>query len=165
MSQNNMPSAKSLSRLRWLYETLDYDVSECFYYVDPVDANFDTYSIQFVLLLKDICSGIDSLLCHWYENKGGKEGWPKFPDYYSHLTKMKFLGEDWDAEINMHKGLWLTKNPELTIKPLGEWIGGSSPSWWQEHQKIKHQFSDETFSKEPEEHLVFSGSILHTPAR
>jgi len=147
MSPKEPPFTKSLSKLCWLYETLDYDVSECFYYVEPVKTNFGTYSIQFVLLLKDICGGIDSLLHYWYKYKGGKKGKPKFPDYYGHLTKRKFLGEDYHAEINMHKGLWLTKNPGLIITPLGEWIGGKSPSWWEEHQKIKHQFGVRNFSK------------------
>jgi hypothetical protein len=115
----------------WYYfAALSEDVQRTARFVEPIQDNFKTYSIEFARLYLAICSEIDviaKLLCHQVN--------PQAPvkriDDYRPVILAKY--PDFPlVEVNFQQS-------ELLLTPWEQWGNGKNPAWWGRHNNVKHQ--------------------------
>lgn len=123
---------------RRVYGMLEDEVLDCYRYVEPAPDNFDAYSLQFYRLHLDICRQIDSFfkyLLRIYELWPEGEDEAKYGDYCPIVEKCDLREETVYLLVR-----------DLKLCPFREWEKNKSPSWWSDHNKLKHDM-EEHFKK------------------
>jgi len=115
----------------WHYfVALSEEVQRTARYVEPTQENFKTYSVEFARLYLAICSEIDvvsKLLCHKANPAAKLNG----INSYRPIIVAKF--QDFPSvEVRIPQS-------ELLIIPWGDWRNGKNPTWWGQHNKVKHE--------------------------
>ncbi|MGD8563775.1 MAG: hypothetical protein PVG03_14630 [Desulfarculaceae bacterium] len=120
-----------MSLPHWEYFlALDSDLAKCARYVEPVEDNYSTYSIEFARLILTAGSEIDVVAKELCEEIGEKLEKETIGEYckvikgkYPKITNCVASIPRW--EINN----W---------KPWKDWRPKKSPSWWEVYQDVKH---------------------------
>lgn len=113
---------------------IEADFTECCKYVEPVQKNSHTHSIEFYRLHQDICREIDSLfkfLLREYHKWPEDLENPRINDY---LPLKDELGLGWQE-------VWTT-NHEFKVKPFEDWEEHKAPDWWTAHNNLKHDIAE-----------------------
>ncbi len=132
----------SLRLFRALYRALDSDLATCYRYVEPVEANAETFSTEFMRLHAQACMGLGSLLDLWYErllrDNPEKKNRPGITDYFPLLQDRLLL-------IDPSRDLEVRGNPAYLVRPFRDWSAKIAPKWWSDYNDTKHHFTLETF--------------------
>jgi len=120
-------------------------------FIEPVNANFSTYSLELVNVLQSVCSELDvffKVVCGF--NQTDRKS---MNDYYA-IVNQKYSGLKQQI-VRIHG---------MEIKPFENW-NESQPSqslnWWQAYNDIKHGRVD-NFSKATLENVIYALSALYT---
>jgi hypothetical protein len=115
----------------WRYFlTLEQDLERTTRFVEPVQANFRTFSTEFARLILATCSEVEivaKVLC----GKIGSTQKIENIDDFRHVILGKYPNF---PAIKVHVPRF-----SLMMKPWKEWATGVNPGWWREHQQVKHQ--------------------------
>jgi len=115
----------------WRYFlTLEQDFERTTRFVEPVAANFSTFSIEFARLLLATCSEIDvvaKVFCQAFN-----------------ATPMPSKIDGYRVAISSQFPQFHTLKVELPrfaidFQPWLSWGSGTNPSWWTDHNKVKHE--------------------------
>lgn len=117
--------------LHWNYFiALEADMLRMARYVEMNKDNYNTYSIELVRLYLSACSEVDVVagqLCRAVDSRKR----PRSIDAYRQVLRPAFP-EIEHAEVRIPRY-------GLVLRPWENWKGDTSPQWWSEHQKVKHQ--------------------------
>jgi hypothetical protein len=138
-----------MSLEHWKYFTaLEHDLHTIARYVEPAPANYGTFSVELTKLFLNSCSEVEvvcKLLC-----ARDAPGSPahKMDDYRSALH-LKYP--------QLNAGKVETPGFGITLVPWSTWGSGANPSWWGEHNDVKH-------SRHMHFNLANLGNALHAMA-
>lgn len=110
------------------------DVKRTARFVEPVQENFKTFSIEFARLYLAIGSEIDvvaKLLCKKIDPMAKLSG----PKININTYRQIILGKFPD----LPKVETVFPRSSLTLIPWQEWANGSNPNWWERYNKVKHE--------------------------
>jgi hypothetical protein len=120
----------STSKIHWTYFTaLEQDVETLARYVEPVTANFDTYSLEICRILFSACAECEVVLKMLAARNGTNterynienlraDITTQFPDFVNEKVYLRRYG--------------------LELDPWTNWRSGTSPDWWTAYNKVKH---------------------------
>ena len=125
---------QSNSLIHWNYFlALEADLERLSRFIEFVEQNFSTFSIEIARLLQSACSEVD-VLAH------------QLCVHYEHSTKADSIDE--------YRGVLRREIPELestivevpryglSLTPWSNWQSEDTPIWWSDHNKVKHGRSD-----------------------
>ncbi len=129
---------------------LEQDVERTTRFVEPAQANYRTYSIEFARLIISTCSEADvvaKVLCTQIAPSARAENIDQyratilnqFPQFHAAVVRVPRFG--------------------LAMRPWDEWGRGENPGWWRDHQLVKHR-RHENFAKADLEHCIVSAAGL-----
>jgi hypothetical protein len=116
------------------YNTIERDLVRLFEYVEPADANLSTYSHRIYELFLRACTEFEAnckgiLSANAYAKSGN---W-NIADYYRINSSSRL--SDYDLRIAFwHDG-------DKVLRPFSDWATGSSVSWYQDYNAVKHNRS------------------------
>ena len=128
---------------------LEEDLIQISRFID-FSGNSDTYSIEIAKLYLSACSEIDvvmKMLCKKVIGNKKIEGINK---YYNPITGQFKEFVNFEVTIPKHN---------LIYQPWKDWTSNSSPSWWSDYNKVKHQ-RDTNYEKSNLNNLINSMSGL-----
>ncbi|MGH7380973.1 MAG: hypothetical protein ACREKR_01905 [Candidatus Methylomirabilales bacterium] len=135
----------------WRYfQTLEEDIEKTTRFVEPVSANFKTYSVEFVRLILSICSEVDvvaKVLCALIDPTRTVNDM----DDYRLVITTKYP--------KLHTTKVSIDRFGLTFEPWKEWGNGVNPGWWRDHQQVKHR-RHEAFALADFEHCLNAAAGL-----
>jgi hypothetical protein len=105
---------------------LEKDLETIFKFIEPVEENMTTYSLENVRLYLSICSEIDILF---------KQILPKNPkniDEYQARIIEKYGDKFYNQKVKIEKYDIIAKSPWVNFKD------NKNPDWWTSYNKIKH---------------------------
>lgn len=120
----------SATKIHWTYFTaLEQDVETLARYVEPVQANFDTYSLEICRILFAACAECEVVLKMLAARNGANterydindlrhDITNQFPDFVQEKVYFRRYG--------------------LELDPWANWRSGNSPDWWGAYNKVKH---------------------------
>ena len=117
------------------YHLLEQDLVRIFEYVEPADANLDTYSHQLYALLLRACTEFESNARAILQSNGySRSGNWTLTDYYKINSATRL------SEYTLTLPMW--DGAAGTVKPFDTWNGGShSLPWYQAYNAVKHDRS------------------------
>jgi hypothetical protein len=135
----------------WRYFiSLEKDLEATFRYVEPVPANYGTYSIEFTRIILTACSEVDVLAKVLCESvKPGSD--PKNINDYRAIITQRFPKF---STVKVLVPLF-----SLALEPWKEWGQSATPGWWVDHNKVKHR-RHEHFARADLQHAVVSLGAL-----
>lgn len=121
----------SKSLIHWNYFlALERDLETTSRYIEFIEANFETYSIELAHLLLASSSEIDVVIKGLCALIAPGEKRENIDDYRkiikSHLPE--FIDES--IFINRYG---------ISLKPWDNWLGEVNPNWWRSYNKVKHE--------------------------
>lgn len=126
-----MNIACSTTKAHWNYFlALERDLEVATRYVEFVEENMSTYSIEFAHLLFAAASEVDviaKLLCKHFAQDLPRRN---MDDYRSALSTQ--LPELATMKVQIPRY-------GLTATPWGSWTDGQNPDWWRCYNKVKHE--------------------------
>jgi hypothetical protein len=132
----------ALRTLRSLYNLYEEDVLTCLRFIEPTIQNMRVHSLELYQLHIKICAAITSLFNLWYVQKGWRPkhgGNPNITDFYPLLN-------DSELCIEIQKGLALSSNTDIIVRPLSEWSEEeNTPSWWKDYNLTKHELNSSSY--------------------
>jgi hypothetical protein len=120
-----------MAQEHWRYFiALEHDLEATTRFVEPAGDNFKTYSVEFARLFLATCSEID-VVCKVLCTQINPPSKPAKIDQYRPIILAKYPKFH---TIEVHV-------PRYTamIPPWRDWGAGKNPSWWKEHQLVKHK--------------------------
>ena len=144
----------SKSLIHWNYFlALERDLETTSRYIEFIEANFKTYSIELAHLLLASSSEIDVVIKGLCALIAPGEKRENIDDYRkiikSHLPE--FIDES--IFINRYG---------ISLKPWDNWLGEVNPNWWRSYNKVKHE-RDIYFDQANLENVIRSmGALLIT---
>lgn len=115
----------------WQYfVSLEADLEATVPFVEPVEANFQTYSIEFAKILLSASSEVD-VVCRVLAKSINQAVRPQ--------------------NMDQHRKAILTKYPKFpntkvlvpryghTLTPWKSWLAGHNPEWWTSYNDVKHR--------------------------
>lgn len=102
-------------------------------FVEPAQANFKTYSIEYARLYLAIGSEIDvvaKLLCEKIERTAKLPERPAIDNFRSIIVP-KFPGLP-SVQVEVPRA-------EISLVPWQEWANGKNPDWWRRYNDVKHK--------------------------
>jgi hypothetical protein len=144
----------SKSLIHWNYFlALERDLETTSRYIEFIEANFKTYSIELAHLLLASSSEIDVViksLCALIAPGEKREN----IDDYRNIIK-SHLPEFIDESIFINRY-------GISLKPWDNWLGEVNPNWWRSYNKVKHE-RDIYFDQANLENVIRSmGALLIT---
>jgi len=146
---------QSDSLLHWNYFlALEADVERLARYVELVEQNFSTFSIEIGRLLQSACSEVDVLahqLCVHFDPNTNAE---KMDEYRCILRRQTPELETTIVQVPRYG---------LSLTPWSNWQSDRTPNWWSDHNKVKHRRT-ENFGRANIKNLLnaSAGSLLLT---
>ncbi|WP_104035145.1 hypothetical protein [Vibrio jasicida] len=113
--------------------SLESDFINTIEYVELSEANSETHSIVYTKLLLAICSEVDvvaKLVCKKIEQSSTASN---IGAYRSEIT---------NKYQSFHTVECLIPRYDMVISPWLAWSGNGNPSWWKEHNDVKHSRSE-----------------------
>jgi len=110
--------------------SLEKDFIETIEFVEIDTANDGAFSVAYTKLMLAICSEVDvvaKLVCKKIDSTSSARN---IDEYRQEIT---------GKYPNFHTVESMIPRYGLNIKPWSSWSGDDSPSWWQAHNKVKHQ--------------------------
>lgn len=128
------------------YRILEKDIISLFEYIEPADANLNTYSYRIYELLLRASTEFELnakkiLTANGYT----RAGYWNVTDYYKINTATRL------DEYRLFINVWA--NGKKEIRPLLEWSVGHSLSWYQDYNLVKHNRHDQ-FAKASLDNLL-----------
>lgn len=120
----------------WSYFiNLEKDFEKLTHYIEPSQRNFSVYSFELNKIILLACSEFEVLCKELCESiyPDQQEDYVKI-DHLKHLLYKKYPSID-DVQIRLPR-------TGLTIRPLSAWGKGHQPSWWKNHNAVKHDRFD-----------------------
>lgn len=127
-------------KLYWRqYQMIERDVIETNDYVTIDVKNYGTFSAQYVKILLNVCSEIDSLLVQMRQLIAQK--YPACDIDVKDISILKKIEAVKVEYVDLNKMTVITKRPYDVIKvlPFVKFDEKSSDVWWQDYNKVKHQ--------------------------
>jgi hypothetical protein len=119
-----------LANEHWRYFlALEQDLEATTRFVEPVTANFATFSIEFTRLLLSLCSEIDVVAKVLCQKVAPNSKADNIEDYRMALST---------AFPKFHTIEVLGTRFGLRTTPWRSWGSGTHPAWWRDHQNVKH---------------------------
>jgi hypothetical protein len=143
----------SKSFIHWNYFlALESDLENVSRYIEFIDANFDTYSIELAHLLLASSSECDVVLKELCALLSPNERGRKDINFYRSVIKSnlpEFINEP--IFINHYN---------ISVKPWDNWNGDNNPYWWTSYNHVKHKRS-QCFKEASLRHTISSiGGLL-----
>ena len=143
----------SKSFIHWNYFlALESDLENVSRYIEFIDANFDTYSIELAHLLLASSSECDVVLKELCVLLSSEEKGRNDINFYRRVIKSKlpeFINEP--IFINRYS---------ISVKPWDNWNNDKNPYWWTSYNKVKHE-RNMHFDKASLRHTISSiGGLL-----
>lgn len=122
----------SKSFIHWNYFlALESDLENVSRYIEFIDANFNTYSIELAHLLLASSSECDVVLKELCALLSPKEKGRKDINFYRRVIKSnlpEFINEP--IFINRYS---------ISVKPWDNWNNDTNPYWWKSYNNVKHE--------------------------
>lgn len=116
----------------WRYFlSIEGDLEKTTRYVEPVQANYKTYSIEFARILISAGSEIDVVskaLCKKIEPDSGKNANDNINAYRRVITHPYRI---YDKKVTIPRN-------KMSFAPWDEWRGEANPGWWRAYNEVKH---------------------------
>ena len=139
----------------WRYFlALEEDVERTTRFVEPHQANYRTFSIEFARLLLSTCSEIEvvaKVLCEAIAPGAQAENM----DHYRSTIGSRYPKLH-TVNVRVHRF-------GLAMEPWKEWGNGQNPGWWRDHQKVKHS-RHLHYALADLEHCVVAAAALYSLA-
>ncbi|OYZ21763.1 MAG: hypothetical protein B7Y39_08655 [Bdellovibrio sp. 28-41-41] len=121
------------------YKLIEDDLLSICEFIEPTDANKETYSHRIYELFLRVCTEFEShakerLIHYGYPKALSTPNDLKINDYKTLYTDNNFLGDRLSAEI----GLKFWSPSMIYITPFQDWINGNRLSWYQAYNDVKH---------------------------
>lgn len=129
---------------------IERDVERTTRFVEPAEANYRTYSIEFARLIISTCSEADVVAKVLCEAIAPGKSAKKIDDY-----RATILGQF----PRFHESVVRIPRFGLAMRPWDEWGRSENPGWWRDHQLVKHR-RHENFAKADLEHCIVSAAGL-----
>jgi len=125
---------QSESLLHWNYFiALEADLESLARFIEFVEQNFSTFSIEIARLLQSACSEVDVLahqLCVHFEPSTKAES----IDQYRSILRREIP--------ELESTIVQVPRYGLSLTPWSNWQSNGTPSWWSDHNKVKHRRSE-----------------------
>lgn len=140
------------SLFHWNYFiALEHDLVECSRYVEFSRKNIHTYSIEFAHLLFASCSEVDVILKKMCKAIAPNQNVSSIHSYRQIvLNRFPQLRNE---QVNVDRF-------GINFKPWLKWQPDSSPLWWQNYNKVKHQRDDYFYKADLNSVLRSMGALL-----
>lgn len=112
------------------YESLDDDLLSLSRIIDFSKENFQTHSVHLTRMYLSVCSEVDvvsKLLC---SRVAPKKKARTIDEYRSVITG--FYPKLYDVKVSLPAH-------DIEFQPWIDWATGVNPSWWTNHNKVKHE--------------------------
>jgi hypothetical protein len=126
-----MTISRSKTYIHWNYFlALEEDLDRLSRYVDLADGNDSTYSIEIARLFLAASSEVDVVLKQLARKINSSSKADNINKYYTDISI---------HYTNFIKFEVLLPRYGLSLKPWINWSANTSPCWWQDHNKVKHE--------------------------
>lgn len=122
------------------YKILEEDFVESLRYVELSEANFNTYSNEYVKQLQSICSEFEILMKYYCRTLNSESRVKNIVDWERVLFSVENQLELFTVSLEV-------QNLEDRLKPFVDWMYESdnnrnAPFWWKDYTSIKHNRID-----------------------
>lgn len=125
-----MPTNRVQKLIHWNYFlALEEDLDRLSRYVDFSPQNDNTFSIEIARLFLGASAEVDVILKQIAKKYNYASQADNINSYFHEITSNCANFINYTVIIPRY---------ELTLEPWSTWAAGSPPSWWQDHNKVKH---------------------------
>ena len=110
--------------------SLERDLIETIEFVELNQSNDGAFSVAYTKLFLAICSEIDVVAKLVCKKINASSSARNIGDYCSEII---------EKYPSFHTVECMIPRYGINIQPWASWSGSSNPSWWQDHNKVKHQ--------------------------